>query len=338
MAIAAQEDQLERDPAEIVGAVPQSRAFRRKQALFRGIKSKSLLTPDALAFMHEVVRVLDARSVLEVGTYFAGATKVLADAVQGRGMVLSIDSNGARAPFVEAEIASWPQAMRDATVFLPCTADDLFTTFQRREEFWFDVCFIDGDHRQTAALGDLLNCARFAGPRAVILVDNSTQPPVFAAVQDFLRLRPDWREVGGAITQHRPDAHFRSIRPSFAGLPFLVLVGPEHPAIGRQLYNAGREIDGPLTGVALDLAVPAEAGRLQGHFALSAVSDRAPVMLVAEAETQVEAGRASVELRLAACLDPGPHRAPRIDYFLSWFGPSESSVLALAGPPQLLTD
>ncbi len=114
------------DVADTIGAILSSESYHKKCAEFAGAKSKSLLAPSALAFLHETVQVLDARSVLEIGTYFGGGAKVLADAVQGRGMVLTIDSNGARAPYVEAEIATWPQPMRDATMFLPYSAGDLF--------------------------------------------------------------------------------------------------------------------------------------------------------------------------------------------------------------------
>jgi len=285
-----------------------------------------------------MVQVLDARSVLEIGTYFGGGTKVLADALQGRGMVLTIDSNGPRASYVEAEIATWPQPMRDATMFLPYSAADLFATFFQRKEFWFDVCIVDGDHRHTAALADLLNCARFAGPGAVILVDDSTQPPVFNAVKDFLQLRPEWREIGGAIAGHSPAAAFTSMRPSFQGPPFLVLAGPDYPGIGRHPYSAGATVGQPVHGIGLDLARPAQSGTLQGRFAISYVDESQPHMVQADATLEVASGSRRVDLRLVEPLGAGGGQSVAAEVCLYWHGPDDESVLALAGPVRFLVD
>ena len=327
---------LEIDVAAAIRAIPASMPYRRKCLNFAGMESRSLLSPKALAFLHETIQVLGATSVLEIGSYFAGGTKVLADAVQGRGVVVSIDSNAVRAPYVEAEIATWPPALQDATTFLPHSAEELFSTFSRKKEIWFDVCVVDGDHRYTAALVDLLNCARFAAPGAVILVDDSTQPAVFHAVKDFLALRADWQEIGGAIADHRADSAFSSMRPSFEGLPFLVLVGPDRPPIGRGLYSLGGTATGPLQGLEIDLAQPAPAGTFQGHFVLSYTDTKQPHMLLADASVDVVAGVRSVVLRLAEPLVADTVQPVSVDASLCWHGPDANSALALARPPRLL--
>lgn len=328
------------DPEFNVGAairaIPGSTPYRRKCLNFAGLESRSLLSPKALAFLHETIQVVGATSVLEIGTYFAGGTKVLADAVQGRGVVVSVDSNAARAPYVEAEIATWPQALQEATMFLPHSAEQLFSTFSRKKEIWFDLCVVDGDHRHTAALVDLLNCARFAAPGAVILVDDSTQPAVFHAVKDFLALRPDWQEIGGAIEGHRTDAAFSSLRSSCEGLPFLVLVGPEHPPLGRRLHTLGGIADGPLQGIEIDLARPAPAGTFQGRFVLSYTDLKQPHMLQADASTDIVAGARTAVLRLAHPLVAETAQPVSIDVSLCWHGPDADSVLALARPPRFL--
>ncbi len=325
----------DQDIADIIRAIPQSVGYRRKCLEYGNLETRSLMPRPALAFLHELIEVTGAESVLEIGTYFAGATKVLASAVQGRGIVLSIDSNSARAPYVEREIASWPEPLREATMFLPYSAADLFATFQRKEEFWFDLCIVDGDHRHTAALADLLNAARFAGPSAVILVDDSTQPPVFKAVQDFLRLAPEWREVGGAIAGYDEAEALDTMRPSFDGLPFLVLVGPDHPEIGARPHAVGREVLGPVTGMFLDLAEPAPGGRLQTRISLSYIADEKPQLVSADVAIEVPAGARRVAVLLKAPLVPqGPGR---VDAFLFWHGDIVGTTLSLASPPSILT-
>ena len=324
------------DVAAAIRTIPTSMPYRRKCLNFAGMESRSLLSPKALAFLHETIRVLGATSVLEIGTYFAGGAKVLADAVQGRGVVVTIDSNVARAPYVEAEIATWPQPLQEATTFLPHSADQLFSTFSRKKELWFDLFVVDGDHRYTAALVDLLNCARFAAPGAVILVDDSTQPAVFHAVKDFLALRPDWQEIGGAFTDQCGDAAFASMRPSFYGLPFLVLVGPTDPTIGRRHYTVGGVANGPLQGIEIDFSRPADAGRFQGRFVLSYTDAKQPCMLQADAAVDLAAGARKAVLRLAEPLAADTAQPKSVDVSLYWHGPDADSVLALAAPPRLL--
>jgi predicted O-methyltransferase YrrM len=325
------------DVADIIAAVPTSASFHQKCARFAAAESKSLLAAESLAFMHELIGVLEARSILEIGTYFAGGTKVLADAAQGTGMVLTIDSNGARAPYVEAEIATWPQPMRDATMFLPFSAADLFSTFSQRKEFWFDLCLVDGDHRHTAALADLLNTARYAGPGAVILVDDATQPAVFNAVRDFLTLRPNWREIGGALEGHNGGDAFATMRPSLDGLPFLILVGADHPEIGQDFYDVGASVAGPVRGLDIDLAVPAAAGTLQGRFALSYVTDQRPEMRQVDVRVAVPAGARRIQLALEEPLSAGAAQGASVAATLHWHGTGGPSTLALARSPRFQT-
>jgi len=322
------------DTVETIRAIPESASFRRRSQAFAGIETRSLMPRPALAYLYELIRTINARSVLEIGTYFAGATKVMADAVAGRGMVLTIDSNSARAPYVEREIASWPEPLRDATMFLPYSAADLFTTFQRKEEFWFDLCIVDGDHRHAAALFDLLNASRFAGPGAVILVDDSTQPPVFSAVKDFLALCPGWREIGGAIADHDDADAFATMRPSFEGLPFLVLVGPDHPEIGTRPFVVGREVTGAVAGLSLDLAEAAGPGLLQARLSLSYVDEEKPQLVSADVAVEVARGARRIDLALAEPLAPvGPGR---VDVFLYWHASDGGAPLALTSPPKIL--
>ncbi len=185
-----------------------------------------------------MVKACDAKAALEIGTYFAGTTRVLAEAACYIGaVVVTIDASGDRAPIVEKIVATWPEELRDLTTFVPHLSSMFFEMFERTRSFKFEVLFVDRDHSYRGALFDLINCANYAQPNAVIVVDDYDLPPVFSAAQDFLALNPEWRELSGAYDQAISSDPFTGMRPSVDGLPFLVLIGPSAASVGVRPTN-----------------------------------------------------------------------------------------------------
>ena len=76
--------------------IVKSDSFKEKVINFKKINSKSLMNNRSRAFLHELITVSKSTSILEIGTYFAGGTKVWADAVKknnGAKILSSISKN-----------------------------------------------------------------------------------------------------------------------------------------------------------------------------------------------------------------------------------------------------
>jgi hypothetical protein len=63
---------------ETVGRILASQNYRRAQDYFRNYPAHSLLFDSSRAFLYELVRETRPNAVLEIGTYRAGTTEVLA--------------------------------------------------------------------------------------------------------------------------------------------------------------------------------------------------------------------------------------------------------------------
>ena len=115
--------------------------------------------------------------------------------------LITLDSNQDRKPSIISEIKSWSKLTQETTIFLNFTSNEFFEVSKYRDEFAFDLCFIDGDHSYSGALSDIINCSRFAGPNCILVVDDANQPPVYTAVHDFLNLYPNWSEINGKFNK-----------------------------------------------------------------------------------------------------------------------------------------
>jgi hypothetical protein len=204
------------------------------------------LSARSRAFLAHLIALAKPQSVLEIGSYFAGSSEVLARALlaAGQGQLITIDPEDHRAEICRDRIAEWPAEIRDLTAFIQITSKDLFDGLSANANVRFGLSFIDGDHTYAAALTDLIGCARYADDDSVIVVDDFDQAQVNWAVRDFLRLHPGWRELGGAFDDNAGDDPFEGMRPSLPGLPFLILVGPA--AAGLELTTSGAHDGGAL--------------------------------------------------------------------------------------------
>ena len=90
-----------------IRGIVETNEFDATTSRFADTPSKSLLAPDARAFLDRLVRLMEATAVLEIGTYFAGATEVMARALSEstQGQIITIDGMDARAPLVKEIIA-----------------------------------------------------------------------------------------------------------------------------------------------------------------------------------------------------------------------------------------
>ena len=293
--------------------------------------------PSGQAYLHELVNQIDAKCILEIGTYLAGGTKIIADALDGEGIIMTIESNKDRKQKILQEIDSWPKKLKDVTIPIDLLTSEFFELFKYKYEFLFDLCFVDGDHSYAGALLDLINCSKFASPQAVIIVDDAIQPPVFSAVQDFLKIYPDWTEVGGVICNN--NLSLENNKPSFSGLPFLVLVGPDNHYISNRTYSVHTEIQNSLSGINIELAQPSEHGYLEGRFLITHLLGPGPDgtgMSLIDVRKDVQKGTSYINLNLDEAFNSSIEVPIKVAAHLQWQGSKKNSKLSLSKPPTFL--
>ena len=298
--------------------IVKSDSFKEKVINFKKINSKSLMNNRSRAFLHELITVSKSTSILEIGTYFAGGTKVWADAVKkNNGAIITIDPSEEKKTLIEKEISSWDNDIKDVTYFMPVASSDFFSVkAQSLKDFWFDLCIIDGDHTYTATLSDLINCSKFSGPNAIIIVDDYNQPPVYEAVKDFLKINENWQEINNLI---KNNSDFETIKASFNDLPFLILCGPENPRINNKPYSIGKNIIGTIDGLKIELSRPSSNGKIHTRFLIGKIESNGKMQMIVEDVSKViKNGETNIELFLPESISTKNNFPLTVDAHLLW--------------------
>jgi len=191
-------------------------------AYFDGYPAHALTKPACRAYMYELVRALKPRFAIEIGTYRAGTTEVMARAMHanGGGLLLTIDPYGGhRVPGI---LETWPEPLAALVNFLPVNSMDLFVQLDRLGST-VDLAFVDGNHAYAFAYYDLAAAAKWIAPGGVVVLDDYDQPGVFWAAKHFLDAHADWQEISGVFDDLDPSAPFDTMRPTIPDTKFLVL-------------------------------------------------------------------------------------------------------------------
>lgn len=224
----------------------------------------SLMDPDERALLYCLIRALKPENVVEIGTYFAGTTEVLARAVweNGSGCVYSVDPYGARR--VSHAMAEWPEQLKAITT---CSFDNSmsFLTQLQQAGTPIDFVLIDGEHDFEFVRFDLEMCARLLRPGGIIVIDDAEQAGPFSAAKSFLADHPQWRELGDCVAAFRPSSPFAEQRSSVPGTSLLILQAPPYFAVEGGRFRSWGQQDLPterILGFELDLAAATGAGIL----------------------------------------------------------------------------
>lgn len=213
--------------AESLTTMPSSADFAASLTYFHDYPARGLSTAGSRAYMYNLIRATQPTVFVEIGTYYAAMTEVVARAIwdnKKAAQIITIDPYGNdRVPGL---IRGWPDALQELVSFLPLTSMDFFAQM-RKVRPQIDVCFIDGDHSYEFALFDLNCAALWMQPGGIVIMDDYDQPGVFWATKHFLDLHPGWREIGGVFEAFDPGAPFASIRPSVPDTGFLILKAPD---------------------------------------------------------------------------------------------------------------
>lgn len=208
-----------------------SELLKQASSVFEHYPTNVLLNAQSRAVLYFLTRFLKPDRLLEIGTYKAGSSEIIARALRmnGKGQLTTIDPFGkTRVPSI---LETWPYSLKKHLIFLPLSSMDCF--MQLNEGHNFDLIFIDGNHSYEYALYDLNMAAKHINPGGVVVLDNVEQTGVYWAAKSFLSTYSGWKELGNSIAQHDPRHPFSSMHPSFPETSFLLLQAPEHLFINQ---------------------------------------------------------------------------------------------------------
>ncbi len=333
-------------PARDIASLHTAPWFDDLVAYFDGYPSHALTLPACRAFMYELVRLLRPRFTVEVGTYRAGTTEVMARAVHanGGGLILTIDPFGAeRIPGI---LDTWPQTLRPLVDYMPATSMDLFIQLSRLGSP-INLAFIDGNHAYAFAYYDLAAAAKWVAPGGVIVMDDYDQPGVFWAVKHFLDAHPEWQEVSGVFDGYDPAAPFESMRPSVPETKFLVLQRRERFVLGDTTpasFDIASLAEPGLRGFRVSLE-PSPAGMLHAKVFLRSFyldgNQGDPEQVQTVAQGLVAVGSREVEILFDAPLfnsHPLSGTRREVEIVLMWQPAAEGDFLALRAAPHPIPD
>jgi len=291
--------------AKLERVIAPDRIARRVDAL-DGF-DKSLMSIRALAVLTELIVEFQPRIILEIGTYFGGGSEILARALNetNSGLLITLDSNEARAEEVERRMALWDPDVRAKTTFLAHTSEEFFRSLIGKWEPAIDIAIVDGDHTYLGAYSDIVRCAQQIAGGGMIIVDDYDQSSVNRAVADFADTHPDWRLVGNA-EQTFVGRHQYAPHSSIEGTPFLVLLAPDqrgfscHPTA----FDYSDSSLSSLIGAEIEVAPHNCLGTLHGGFSVEVSDERGMVRAhTGVVSVEISPGQNSVSLKLKEALD-----------------------------------
>lgn len=164
-----------------------------------GTPEGRMTCPGEAAMIHALIRHLRPKLCIEIGTFFAVTTRLMAEAVAECGSdarLITIDPfGGHRVPGI---VQSWPSRLQAVVDFFPWNSMQLFVSFEtegmpKGAESSIGLIFVDGCHDFDYALFDILRSADHIRPNGAIVVDNLEQDGVRAALVQFMQWNPSWR-------------------------------------------------------------------------------------------------------------------------------------------------
>jgi len=148
--------------------------------------------------LYAIVQRLRPQWSLEIGTFFAHTTRIMAEAIVDAGIdgkIITLDPFGQeRVPNI---LQSWPEPLSAVTDFRSWNSMQYFLELETQgtakgADSPLGVVFVDGHHNFEYALYDTIRSADHLAPGGAIIMDNlEQQGPKTAAIQ-FLRWNPAW--------------------------------------------------------------------------------------------------------------------------------------------------
>ena len=154
--------------------------------------------PEETAMLYAIVQRLRPQWSLEIGTFFAHTTRIMAEVIVDAGIdgkIITLDPFGQeRVPDI---LRSWPEPLSAVTDFRSWNSMQYFLELETQgtakgADSPLGVVFVDGHHNFEYTLYDTIRSADHLAPGGAIITDNlEQQGPKTAAIQ-FLRWNPAW--------------------------------------------------------------------------------------------------------------------------------------------------
>jgi len=317
-----------------------SDTFQRLAAEYTGY-TKSMMGHTALAFLHALILKYRPNLVLEIGTYFAGGSEVMSNALVeaggDTGLLLTLDSNPGREDTVRKIIAGWPTENQQRTTFMASSSEVFFASMAEKWEPSIDIAFVDGDHRYHGAYADIVLCAHHISSNGIIVVDDYDQPEVNRAVEDFVKTRPAWKFVGSEDECFANNSVFDTC-PSVARTPFFVLLAPAQRGLTDRpltFHQSGGEYTS-FGGFRLNLLPHGVTGTLMANFMLEMEnSQEQRIETVSEtAKIHISPGDSEIIVAPDQPVETNGRHPLRCGVTLYWEAETGGEILPLAQKPE----
>jgi predicted O-methyltransferase YrrM len=235
-----------------------SEAFGRLTAFYYYYKG-ALQSHVALALLHHLIVMHRPQLALEIGTYHAGTSAVIAQALHevGGGHLETIDPfGGERCPPLIAAFAPELQRRISFSAVNSAAYFDQALSHGKR----YDFVLVDGNHEFEYARFDLECAARLIQPGGLIVVDNIEQPGPRLAAKHFLDSHPEWQDIGGVVQQMANVDPLEMPPPAVSFTKFYLLRAPGFYSVRSFPLSFGpiRSDSATVDGIDIDLAAPAQ--------------------------------------------------------------------------------
>jgi predicted O-methyltransferase YrrM len=317
-------------------AIMQSPEYPATVAFFAGNPAslRSLVSGDTQALLFTLIRNLQAKCVVEIGSFQCGTAEAMCRALHsnGDGVLFTVDPFGAeRAPGI---IRWWPDELQAHVRFFPLSSADFFMEMER-VGLHPDLVFVDGNHDYEFALFDIQCAARRLTRGGFIVIDNISQSGPFLAAVDFLRANPDWIDCGRSPGDYSVAKAFDKARISFHNTDMMVLRAPATWAVNGRPMTFGEQPwrSNVVHGLHLALASELRTGVLSVQCVVRGFGATEHVEIAAEADCEVD-GQSPI---VSASFEPpimlqGEFIRVGVEPWLLWRG---DAPLRLIEPPSL---
>jgi len=320
------------DPVAAIMATPQYEAAM--QFFFESpAAQRSLVSSQSQALLYCLIRNLHPGHVFEIGTYKAGTTEAICRALLANGSGIAHAVDPFRGRYIAAVLKFWPpELFRHVRLLMKDSM--AFYGDMERQRIRPALVFVDGNHEYEYAAFDIAAGARMLAPGGFIFVDNISQPGPFFAARDFLRINPDWRELGSATTGYDRDKAFDRRRSTIRDTDFIVLRAPTGYRVGERPFNIARVrwASGKVEGVRLKLVPPQHAGRLTVQVVLRGFGT-VPAEITGEASVEVAPGSSELSVALTPPVQvDGQFVYFTVEPWLIWHGGERLQLRAAPEP------
>lgn len=313
---------------EAIEAASKSPQFAALEQFFRSFPPNSLLSDTSRALLYHLVLAKRPTRLLEIGTYQAGTSQVLATALNrvGSGTLYTIDPFGR--DICPPIIAGWPQALQHHTRFYPFDSGIFFDKVIH-DGIMLDMIFIDGNHEIEYAAFDLACSARVIEKGGLVVLDNVNQPGPRHATLQFMRANPEWRPL------HTLDNGFPGTDFFLIQAPASFIVGDVPRSFGSLTYQPGGEVH----SIEVEIEGEAEGTILLTIYGRAFSYEGLPEEVSRSQSFPVQAGDRRVTLRLdqhLACVTArGAIRKFAIEIILTYAPARQNERLHLRSAPRV---